>query len=110
MKYNNNYSKYLIKSNPGSEYVYLLNERTIWFIDYILGVAFPTPINFEDKENGLCESGLQYKEFSDYLDFQNYLEEKTGGQEVSLESQVNPDTAWESNSIIKWITRYIVSN
>lgn len=108
MEYSNIRSRSLIKSKPNSEYVYLLNEETVWLIDYILGVAFPTPINFADKENGLCESGLLYKEFSDYLDFQNYLDEKTGGQEVSLESPVNTDTAWESNSIIKWITRYIV--
>ena len=108
MEYNNIRSIHLIKSKPSSEYVYILNEETVWLIDYTLGVAFPTPINFTDKENGLCESGLPYKEFSDYLDFQNYLEEKTGGQEVSLESPINPDTTWESNSIIKWITREIV--
>lgn len=108
MEYNNIRNRGLIKLKLNSEYVYLLNEETVWFIDYILGVAFPTPINFADKENGLCESSLPYKEFSDYLDFQNYLEEKTGGQEVSLETPVNPDTVWESNSIIKWITRYIV--
>lgn len=108
MGYNNNHGKCLIKSKSNSEYVYILDEGTIWFVDYILGVAFPTPINFSDTENGLYESGLSYKEFSDYLDFQNYLEEKTGGQEVSLESPINPDTTWESNSIIKWVTRYVI--
>jgi len=108
MKYNNERDNDLIKSKPNSEYVYILDERIVWFLDYILGVAFPTPINFKDKENGLYESGLPYKEFPDYLDFQNYLEEITGGQEVSLESSVNLDTSKETNSIIRWVTRFVI--
>lgn len=108
MKYNNDYGNDLIKSKTNSEYVHILDEGTIWFIDYVLGVAFPTPINFVDKENGLYESGLPYKEFPDYLDFQNYLEEITGGQEVSLESSVSLVAVNETNSIIRWITRYAI--
>ena len=106
MGYNNENDINLIKSTSNSEYVYIIDENTIWFIDYSLGVAFPTPVNFAGKENGLYGSGLSYKEFADYLDFQNYLEEITGGQEVSLESSVNPVTFQETNRIIKWVTKY----
>jgi hypothetical protein len=79
------------KNNSRSEYVFIFDEQTIWLVDYRLGVAFPTPIDFSSKQNGLYESGLSYKQFPDYLDFQNYLEEITGGQEVSLEITLNPD-------------------
>jgi hypothetical protein len=112
------------KNNSSSEYVFIFDEQTIWLVDYRLGVAFPTPIDFTSKQNGLYESGLSYKQFPDYLDFQNYLEEITGGQEVSLEITLNPDTdiqtvgnsigsrnasKWSSSNsssnggIIKWI-------
>ncbi len=108
MKYYNGYGNELIKKKYDSEYAHILDEGTIWCIDYILGVAFPTPINFEDKENGLYGSGLPYREFPDYLDFQNHLEEITGGQEVSLESSVSLDRTKETNSIIRWNTRYAI--
>ena len=81
----------LKKNNQSLEYVFILDEQSIWLVDYRLGVAFPTPIDFTSKQNGLYESGLSYKQFPDYLDFQNYLEEITGGQEVSLEITLNPD-------------------
>ncbi len=108
MKYDNYRNNDSINSKSNSEYIYILDEGTIWFVDYFLGVAFPTPISFVDVENGLFGSGLPYREFSDYLDFQNFLEEITGGQEVSLESSVNPGTFKETNSIIKWATRYTI--
>ena len=108
MKYNNGYDNDPIKTKSNTEYAHIIDEGTIWFIDYILGVAFPTPIDFADKENGLYQSGLPYKEFPDYLDFQNHLEEITGGQEVSLESSVSFDTTKETNSIIRWIARYAI--
>ena len=107
------------KNNPSSEYIFILDEQIIWLVDYRLGVAFPTPIDFTSKQNGLYESGLSYKQFPDYLDFQNYLEEITGGQEVSLEITLNPDSDIQTNGnsrgackgsssssdggIIKWI-------
>ena len=106
MGYNGDRGIDLIKSKSISEYVYIIDEGTIWFIDHSLGVAFPTPVSFAGKENGLYNSGLSYKEFADYLDFQNYLEEITGGQEVSLESSVNPVTFQETNRIIKWVAKY----
>ena len=86
------------KNNLSSEYVFILDEQSIWLVDYRLGVAFPTPIDFTSKQNGLYESGLSYKQFPDYLDFQNYLEEITGGQEVSLEIKVNSVTNIQTNS------------
>jgi hypothetical protein len=93
------------KNNLNSEYVFILDEQSIWLVDYRLGVAFPTPIDFTSKQNGLYESGLSYKQFPDYLDFQNYLEEITGGQEVSLEIKVNPDTNIQTNSIDRGSSR-----
>jgi hypothetical protein len=94
-----NYVKDIIKkNNPNSEYIFILDEQTIWLVDYRLGVAFPTPIEYTSQQNGLYESGLSYKQFPDYLDFQNYLEEITGGQEVSLEITVHIDTDIQKNS------------
>jgi hypothetical protein len=92
------------KNNPNSEYVFILDEQTVWLVDYRLGVAFPTPIDFTSKQNGLYESGLFYKQFPDYLDFQNYLEEITGGQEVPLETAINLDTDSETNSNARYST------
>ena len=43
------------KNIPNSEYVFILDEQTIWLVDYRLGVAFPTPIDFASKQNGLYE-------------------------------------------------------
>jgi hypothetical protein len=108
LKYNNGHGDVSTRKRPDSEYAHILDEGTIWCIDHILGVAFPTPIDFADKENGLYGSGIPYKEFPDYLDFQNHLEEITGGQEVSLESSVSLDTTKETNSIIRWVTRYAI--
>jgi hypothetical protein len=49
MTYDNDHGSDLTKSKSNSEYVHILDEGTVWFIDYVLGVAFPTPINFADK-------------------------------------------------------------
>ncbi len=87
-----------------AEYVHLIEDAKVWFIDYIIGVAFRTPINFADKMNGLCESGRPYREFSDYKDMQDYLDEITG-QEIVIESSIDPGTNSESDSRIVWNTK-----
>jgi len=84
-----------------AEYVHLIEDAKVWFIDYIIGVAFRTPINFADKMNGLCESGRPYREFSDYKDMQDYLDEITG-QEIVIESSIDPGTDSEFDSRIVW--------
>lgn len=43
-------------NEPNAEYVHLIEDVNVWFIDYVIGVAFRTPINFLDKMNGLSES------------------------------------------------------
>jgi hypothetical protein len=58
MGYNHDSGLDLLKSGSESEYVYIIDERTIWLIDHSLGVAFPTPVNFAGKENGLYGSGI----------------------------------------------------
>jgi hypothetical protein len=87
-----------------AEYVHLIEDAKVWFIDYIIGVAFRTPINFADKMNGLCESGRPYREFSDYKDMQDYLDEITG-QEIVIESSIDTGTDSEFDSRIVWNTK-----
>jgi hypothetical protein len=84
-----------------AEYVHLIEDPNVWFIDYVIGVAFRTPINFTDKMNGLCESGRPYREFSDYKNMQDYLDEITG-QEIVFESSMDPGTGSEFDSRIVW--------
>jgi hypothetical protein len=30
-----------------AEYVYIIEDQEVWFIDYIIGIAFKTPIDFK---------------------------------------------------------------
>jgi hypothetical protein len=89
---------------PNAEYVHLIEDVNVWFIDYVIGVAFRTPINFLDKMNGLSESGRPYREFSDYKDMQDYLDKITG-QEIVIESSIDPKTETEFDSRIAWETK-----
>ena len=82
----------------------LIEDVNVWFIDYVIGVAFRTPINFADKMNGLRESGRPYREFSDYKDMQDYLDEITG-QEIVIESSIDRGTDTEFDSRITWKTK-----
>jgi hypothetical protein len=95
--------KLVYSAVTNAEYVHLIQDVNAWYIDYIIGVAFRTPINFRDKMNGLLESGRRYREFSDYKDLQDYLEEITG-QEIVLESSMNPETNTEFDNKIVWET------
>ena len=66
-------------NNSNAEYVYIVEEQEIWFIDYIIGIAFKTPIDFRTVNKygiGLQESGRSYNELFDIKDFQDYVEEK----------------------------------
>ena len=91
-------------NEANAEYVHLVEDANVWFIDYIIGVAFRTPINFVDKMNGLSKSGRPYREFSDYKDMQDYLDEITG-QEIVIESSIDPRTDTEFDSRIVWETK-----
>jgi hypothetical protein len=91
-------------NEANAEYVHLVEDVNVWFIDYIIGVAFRTPINFVDKMNGLSKSGRPYREFSDYKDMQDYLDEITG-QEIVIESSIDPRTDKEFDSRIVWETK-----
>jgi len=32
--------------DSNAEYVYIIEDKEVWFIDYIIGIAFKTPIDF----------------------------------------------------------------
>jgi hypothetical protein len=71
-------------ADSNAEYVYIIEDNEVWFIDYIIGVAFKTPVDFRtiNRYNiGLLESGRFYTELCDIKDFQDYMEEKVG-QEI----------------------------
>lgn len=82
-----------------AEYVYIIEDQEVWFIDYIIGIAFKTPIDFNTTNRygiGLQESGRSYKELYDIKDFQDYMEEKVG-QEIDIESSIDPITNLEKD-------------
>ena len=63
--------------DSNAEYVYIIEDKEVWFIDYIIGIAFKTPIDFRTINRygiGLLESGRSYTELYDIKDFQDYME------------------------------------
>ena len=86
-------------SSANAEYAYILEDEDVWFVDYIIGIAFKTPIDFSKYKKdsignakvGLLESGRPYREFQDIKDFQDYMEDKIG-QEIAIETSVDPIT------------------
>src|SRR5918911_1688419 len=88
-----------IDGDSNAEYIYIIEDQEVWFIDYIIGIAFKTPIDFKTTNRfstGLQESGRSYKEFYDIKDFQDYMEEKVG-QEIDIESSIDPITNLEKD-------------
>ena len=82
-----------------AEYIYIIEDKEVWFIDYIIGIAFKTPIDFRTANRygiGLLESGRSYTELYDIKDFQDYMEEKIG-QEIDIESSIDPATKLEKD-------------
>jgi hypothetical protein len=85
--------------DSNAEYIYIIEDQEIWFIDYIIGIAFKTPVDFSTVNRygiGLQESGRSYKELYDIKDFQDYLEGKVG-QEIDIESSIDPITNLEKD-------------
>jgi len=85
--------------DSNAEYVYVIDNQEVWFIDYIVGIAFKTPVDFRTINKygiGLLESGRSYTELSDIKEFQDYMEEKVG-QEIDIESSVDPITNLEND-------------
>ena len=86
-------------SSANAEYAYIVEDEDVWFVDYIIGIAFKTPVDFSKYKKysannatvGLLESGRPYTEFQDIKDFQDYMEDKIG-QEITIESSVDPIT------------------
>ena len=85
--------------DPNAEYIYIIEDKEVWFIDYIIGIAFKTPVDFRtiNRYNiGLLESGRSYTELYDIKDFQDYMAEKVG-QEIDVESSIDPMTKLEKD-------------
>ncbi|HKG42224.1 MAG TPA: hypothetical protein VKA98_08805 [Nitrososphaeraceae archaeon] len=94
----NNQQK-ITTGNSNAEYVYIIENQEVWFIDYIVGIAFKTPVDFRTINRygiGLLESGRSYTELYDIKDFQDYMEEKVG-QEIDIESSIDPITNLEKD-------------
>ncbi len=85
-------------TSANAEYIHIVQNQEVWFIDYIIGIAFKTPINFTSTIHksgiGLLESKRPYREFYDNKDFQDYMDERTG-QEIEIESSLDPRTNLE---------------
>ena len=89
----------ITSGNSNAEYVYIIENQEIWFIDYIVGIAFKTPVDFRTINRygiGLLESGRSYTELYDIKEFQDYMEEKVG-QEIDIESSIDPITNLEKD-------------
>jgi hypothetical protein len=85
-------------ADSNAEYVYIIEDQEVWFIDYIIGIAFKTPVGFRTNRHniGLMESGRSYTELYDIKDFQDYMEEKVG-QEIEIESSIDQVTKLEKD-------------
>ncbi len=86
-------------ADSNAEYVYIIEDQEVWFIDYIIGIAFKTPVDYRtiNRYNiGLLESGRSYTELYDIKDFQDYMEEKVG-QEIDIESSIDHVTNLEKD-------------
>jgi hypothetical protein len=101
-----NSDRSFVAASTNAEYAYIIEDQDVWFIDYIIGIAFKTPVDFSTSKkvhddnttntNGLLESGRTYREFYDIKDFQDYMEDKTC-QEIVIESSVDPLTNMEKD-------------
>ena len=90
---------HITAQDSNAEYIYIIEDKEVWFIDYIIGIAFKTPIDFRTIDRygiGLQESGRSYTELNDIKDFQDYVEEKVG-QEIDIESSIDPITRLEKD-------------
>ena len=102
-------------TSANAEYAYIIEDEDVWFIDYVIGIAFKTPVDFtkykKDPTNnaivGLMESGRPYIELQDIKDFQDYIEDKVG-QEIVIESSVDPVTNIEKDD--RRIVWYVGNN
>src|SRR5215203_2018407 len=89
----------IIAEDSNEEYLYIIEDKEVWFIDYIIGIAFKTPIDFRTINRygiGLLESGRSYTELYDIKEFQDYMEEKVS-QEIDIESSIDPVTKLEKD-------------
>ena len=41
-----NIKPHAIDGCSDAEYIYIIDDQEVWFIDYIIGIAFKTPIDF----------------------------------------------------------------
>ena len=98
---------FIVAASTNAEYAYIIEDKDVWFIDYIIGIAFKTPVDFSTSKkvhddnkttntNGLLESGRPYREFYDIKEFQDYMEDKIS-QEIVIESSVDPVTKIEKD-------------
>lgn len=91
------YNQNLTNCDQNAEYVFIAADKSVWFIDFIIGIAFKTPIDFYNELNGLEQSGRKYKWFDDILGLQFYLDEIVLGQEIVIETTVNPENGKEND-------------
>jgi hypothetical protein len=87
----------LTSCDQNAEYAFISADKSVWFIDFIIGIAFKTPIDFYNELNGLEQSGRKYKWFDDILGLQFYLDEIVLGQEIVIETTVNPENGKEND-------------
>lgn len=83
--------------DQNAEYAFIAADKSVWFLDFIIGIAFKTPIDFYAELNGLEQSGRKYKWFDDILGLQCYLDEIVLGQEIVIETTVNPENGKEND-------------
>jgi hypothetical protein len=76
--------------DQNAEYVFISSDKSVWLIDFIIGIAFKTPIDFYDELNGLYQSGRTYRLFEDIVELQLYLDTIVKDQEIVVETTINP--------------------
>ena len=76
--------------DQNAEYAFIAADKSVWFIGFIIGIAFKTTIDFHNQLNGLEQSGRKHKWFDDILGLEFHLDEIVLGQEIVIEAMVNP--------------------
>ena len=78
--------------DQNAEYAFIAADKSVWFIGFIIGIAFKTSIDFHNQLNGLEQSDRKYKWFDDILGLQFHLDEIVFRSRNCHRSKVNPKT------------------
>ena len=45
-------------TSANAEYAYIIQDEDVWFIDYIIGIAFKTPVDFSKYKKDTTSNAI----------------------------------------------------